>query len=193
MHSIAGILIAGQSRRMGHPKPLIRIDGATLLERTAAIAAQVCDETILLGQPAFALPPAVAQLRLLPDTPPNIGPLGGLAALLAVAAPNPAILLACDLPSLDAPLLHKLLDEIDCSIDAVVFKTGADSSLLEPCCAAYMPSAARNVELQIESGHYALHELLARLRTRTITLSPADAARLANMNTPADVPTNDLK
>ncbi len=192
MKSIAGILIAGLSRRMGRPKALIELASQTMLDRSIAIAGQVCDEVVLLGQPAFPLPPLAARLRLLSDTPPEIGPLGGLAALLTAAAPDPAILLACDLPNLDAALLYQLLDAIDCSIDAVAFKTSPEAAP-EPCCTAFMPSAAKHVDAQITNHDHALHRLLTRLRIHTINLSPTDAARLANMNTPADVPAAKLQ
>jgi len=188
MYTVAGILIAGRSSRMGRPKPLIEIDGRTILERTVAVAREVCDAVVLLGSPPFVLPPTVAILRLVKDAPPDVGPIGGLAALLATAAPNPAVLLACDLPRLDSALLHMLLDAIDCTIDAVTFKTSPDAPHLESTCAAYMPSAATQVEKQITNREYSLQSLFAALRVKTITLQSADAAMLANMNTPADVP-----
>lgn len=188
MEIYVGILIGGHSRRMGRPKALIVADGETLIERTVRLAKTLSDRVVLLGKPPFPLPTAVADLTVLGDARTDGGPIGGLASLLRISGIRPALLLACDLPRLDAPLLKQLLDAVTHDVDAVAFATGLTPAEWEPCCAVYLPSAMSRVESQIERRDYSLQSLLALLRTKTVFLSKNDAPLLANLNTPADMP-----
>ncbi len=186
MQLTAGILIGGLSRRMGRPKALIEVAGQSLIERTVGLVAQFSDRVILLGAPPFDLPPALHALPLISDSPPDIGPIAGLASLLAAAGRDPALLLACDMPRLTPDLLSRLVDAAHCDFDAVAFATAAPPDGLHPCCALYMPSAAAVVSTRIADRQYAIQPLLAALRTHTIYLDPANASALMNLNTPAD-------
>lgn len=57
---IAILLAAGESRRMGFPKPLLRIDGSTFIAHTAARILQVAPKlVIVLGAHAVRVRPAV--------------------------------------------------------------------------------------------------------------------------------------
>jgi molybdopterin-guanine dinucleotide biosynthesis protein A len=193
MNITVGILVGGQSRRMGRPKGLIRVGGVTLLERTLGVARAVSESVVLLGQPPFDLPPGAAGLPVLPDARPGLGPIGGLAALLSAYPRDPAILLACDLPRLSPALLERLVDALDCEVDAVAYARAEETvgvahpTRWEPCCAAYMPSVRTVVERQIEAGDFSLQSLLERVRTRTLTLDAAEAALLTNVNEPVDL------
>jgi len=183
MQLIAGILIGGHSRRMGQAKALLKFHGRSLLERTVDLANEVAHRVLFLGTPRFELPASLHGIPIRPDMLPDIGPIAGLSALLAAAGHDPALLLACDMPRLSTRLLGCLTDAIHCDLDAVAFAT-LDG--WHPCCAIYMPSAAKPVAARIASSQYALQPLLAAIRTHTIQLSPADAAQLANLNSPED-------
>jgi molybdopterin-guanine dinucleotide biosynthesis protein A len=182
-----GILVGGESRRMGRPKALIVVDGETLIERTVQLAKRQTDRVVLLGAAPFELPDSVADLPILPDSPGGVGPIGGLAALLKECAGRSGMLLACDLPRLSGPLLLRLIGGIGDDVDAVAFVAGPGSDDWEPCCAVYMASALPAVEAQIARQDCSLQSLLRNLRTRAIALSEKDRSLLANVNTPADL------
>jgi molybdopterin-guanine dinucleotide biosynthesis protein A len=182
-----GILIGGASRRMGRPKALIEIGGEALIERTVRLARSVSDRVVLLGRPPFRLPPSVATLPVLPDARPGIGPLGGLAAMLAEYSDRPALLLACDLPKLERHLLDRLQEKTGADFDAIAFSTGPTPAGWQPCCAIYMPTALPRIESRIDAGEYSMQGLLAALRTKTVPLAEQDAPLLSNLNTPADI------
>lgn len=186
MQLTAGILIGGLSRRMGRPKALLEIAGQTLLQRTVDLAGQIADRVVLLGAPPFDLPPTLHPFTILPDSPPNIGPIAGLASLLAAADRDPALLLACDMPRLTPDLLSRLVDAAHCDFDAVAFSTAAPPDGWHPCCALYMPSAAAVVSTRVANRQFALKPLLVALRTHTINVAAPDATLLTNLNTPAD-------
>jgi len=200
------ILVGGQSRRMGRPKALLPLDGNTLLERTVHLARQVSPCVALVGSPPFELPPAVRSLPLLPDAKPDAGPLGGLAAALAEWNNDACILLACDLPRLDAVLLRRLLafaDDPGC--DAAVPVTAeldrrapdrehgvAGRRQMHPCCALYRATARPAIDFALAQGRYALLPILAELRVREIPLPSDECHFVANWNTADDLRPNPL-
>lgn len=188
MKRCAGILIGGRSRRMGTAKALIRADGVTLLERTAAVAARAADEVVLLGAAHFNLPEGVQSMPHVEDLHPGIGPIGGLEAILTARPDCTCLLLACDMPHLSESVLVRLHDELG-EADAAVCETGEDDTeRLHPCCAIYQPRILPVVRQAIETGRYGMMQLLVSLNVRRLMLSAADARCVANWNEPGDIP-----
>ena len=183
-----GILIGGLSRRMGRPKALIEIDGRTILERTVGVARQAGHPVILLGQPTFELPATLSHVPVLPDLAGGFGPIAGLESILEASPNTPVLLLACDMPRLEASLLERLLHESAHEADAVAFSIEGTGGRLEPCCALYMPTALSEVRRGIQNKDYSLHSLFARIRTRQVHISLALGELLVNCNVPEDLP-----
>lgn len=103
---VGGILIGGKSRRMGAAKHLLQRGGRTQLERTAGLLAPLVEEVVVLGAGEL---PAGCPLRRLPDWKRLRGPLAGVRAGLAHAAPRGLLIVACDLPDLNAAALAWLI------------------------------------------------------------------------------------
>lgn len=183
----AGILVGGASRRMGRPKALILSDGLTILERVCAAAAGVADEIILLGTPPFELPTRLAELPVLPDLTPDIGPIGGLEAILAARPNCKALLLACDMPFVTTDVLRRLVDEPGDADAAVCLSEDEDGPRVHPCCGLYHPHVLPAVRAAIDSGLYGLVPMLARLKVRFVRLDAATARCVENWNTPGEV------
>lgn len=184
-----GILVGGASRRMGLDKALLSVDGVTLLERTAAMAATVSDKVVLLGRPTFGLPRLVAPLRVVADVHPGIGPIGGLEALLLARREDACLLLACDMPRLSAELLKRLWQRAcaEPEADAVICATGGPARRWHPCCGVYRPSVLPVVEDAIRAQGYGVMQLLSRLRVEALELAGDEARWVENWNEPDDV------
>lgn len=173
---------------MGRPKALLSVDGRTLLERTVELARQVSQRVVLVGSPPFDLPAAVRGLPLLPDAKPDAGPLAGLAAALAEWNNDACILLACDLPRLDAALLARLAAQAETvACDAAVPVTTAPDRQQHPCCALYRASARPAVDFALARGRYAIQPILAELRVHEIGLQGDECHWVVNWNTPEDL------
>jgi molybdopterin-guanine dinucleotide biosynthesis protein A len=100
----AGILLTGgASRRMGIDKATLVIGGETLAARAARVLAAVCDPVIEVGL-------GVTGLRAMREEPPGGGPLAALVAGARALGELPVVLLACDMPFVEAPLLRLLAD-----------------------------------------------------------------------------------
>ena len=98
----------GTSRRMGHDKAQVLLDGRPLithvLERAAPLADEVMVTTNAPQEYAF-----LGGVRLAPDAQPGAGALAGLRTALRAASHEHVLVLACDLPFLCVPLLEHLL------------------------------------------------------------------------------------
>lgn len=186
MGVVCGILVGGLSRRMGRPKALIPIGGTTLLERSALISGSVISDIVLLGQPSFDLPDALSALAIIDDDPAGRGPIGGLAGFFKAKPGCDCLLLACDMPGLDAELLRQLITTADEDADAVVPRDHSDSSAIHPCCALYRSSAAPAVFDAIAQRRFAMRDLLDHLHICWLPLDASQAAWVENLNTPGD-------
>ncbi len=189
---LAGVLVGGASRRMGRPKHLLpHPAGGTFLEYAVRLAQGVAGETVILGACAGA-PAALAGLARLEDAVAGAGPLAGLCSLLAEARQRWALLLACDMPRLEASTLRALLDALRCfpdpaAIEAVAFVEQEGPRLRpHPCCALYRGTIhARALEV-LRTGSGRMGELLERVSLLALAPSRAQIAQLANVNTPAE-------
>ena len=111
------ILAAGGSTRMHRPKQLLRIDGESLVHRSAraALEAGCAPVVVVTGAQAHAIAPEVAdlpvQIALNADWPKGMGGSirAGLEALLKIDANiEAAMILLCDQPRLSAKVLTDL-------------------------------------------------------------------------------------
>jgi molybdopterin-guanine dinucleotide biosynthesis protein A len=104
----AVVLAGGAARRLGgEDKPGLVVGGATLLDRVLAACAEA-GVTVVVG-PKRATARAVRWAR---EEPPGGGPVAGLAAGLAHVTAEVTLLLAADLPFLDAAAVRRLLDAL---------------------------------------------------------------------------------
>ena len=169
------ILAGGQSRRMGRDKSQLLLDNQTFTEKISDTLRQITD--------------AITIVRADRDIFPNWGALGGLHAALAACKREWAIVVACDLPFVNAQLFHYLASLRD-QHDAVV-PVQADQRP-QPLCALYRiePCLPRATEL-IETGHRRPLDLLELVNTRWVPfteLRNLDQAEkfFVNINTPED-------
>lgn len=191
---LCGVFIGGLARRMGgRPKGLLPAPdtGEPLVLRLVRVARELGLEVRLVGESAAFTEQAralgeLSQLAVVPDQPPGIGPLGGLHALLAEAAPRDVVVLACDLPYLSAGLLARLVPALEPGLDARVPRRGAGEGW-EPLCARYGASALPVLRQALADGVRSCHGLLARLRVEALSLDAADQRGLLDWDSPEDV------
>lgn len=195
---VAGaVLTGGASTRMGRDKAFVEVDGAAMVERALdALVAAGCaplfvvggDETrlraLLAARPGRAeragsagrTPVAVEWIA---DRWPGEGPLGAILTALGRTL-APTVVVATDLPALDAPTVRALLDPAVSEVDVVVASTGRP----EPLCARWSPSSLPALQARFDAGERAVHRAIADLRSVEV---PVDAAALRNVNRPDDL------
>jgi molybdopterin-guanine dinucleotide biosynthesis protein A len=132
MKSVA-IQAGGESRRMGHDKALMPFLDTTLIERVINRVAPLGDEVLITtNHPQQYL---VFNLPLYPDILPGKGALGGLYTALKVAKHPIVIVVACDMPFVNADILNAAVSRLHFEeADVAIPKTGKG---FEPFHAAY--------------------------------------------------------
>jgi molybdopterin-guanine dinucleotide biosynthesis protein A len=105
---VTGIIVAGgRSSRMGQDKALLELQGATMLERTAAALQQVAERVIVVARDMQGYGPI--GLETVPDIYPGLGPLSGIHAGLSASTTEWGIVVACDMPFVQPEVLRALL------------------------------------------------------------------------------------
>lgn len=195
----AVILSGGASRRMGRDKASVRLDGVTLLERTAAaVRAAGAARIVVVGPPLGGMasdgpdevrvpegssPPTVlAEALFVREDPPLSGPVAALEAALSVVDTPWMLLVPCDLARPD-DACRVLVDAAGSGVrDGVVAvdATGHRQHLTALLDVAALRSGAR-------PGITRVREMMAALELAEVR-EPADCPGLwDDMDTPEDV------
>jgi molybdopterin-guanine dinucleotide biosynthesis protein A len=191
---VAGLLLTGgSSRRMGRDKAELVVAGERLADHAARVLQTVCDPVLEIG-------PGRSDLETVGDDESGAAAVGAgpLAALVTGAGAlrtrgyeGAVLLLAVDLPFVDARLLQLLVDHP--ADDSVVPVAGG---MRQSCCARYAPAALTAAADLVEQGERAMHALLSAVPVVEITepewraVAPADA--LADLDTPEDLARHDV-
>jgi len=183
----AAILNGGRSVRFGgRDKGALLVGGITIRDQQLGVLAAISDDIMIIGgsEPA----PRDPRVRWIPDRHPGHGPLAGLEVALQAAHHPLVIVVACDMPGLNAALLTRL-HELAEGWDVVVPRTGTG---YHPLCAVYRTvTCLPLVTTQLAAGQRAVRALFPALRVRDVSeaeLAGAGDPRqlLANVNTPAE-------
>ncbi|HEX8298968.1 MAG TPA: NTP transferase domain-containing protein [Rubricoccaceae bacterium] len=182
------VLVGGQSRRMGAPKWALDYHGEPQALRMARLLAAVCERVAVS---AAAPVPGLPDLPVVLDSVPVRGPSAGILSALA-AYPDAALLVvACDLPLLNAETLAILVQERDASCLATAFRSPRDGSP-EPLCAVWEPRAQAGLLAAALAGQSCPRRFLLDAdrdgaSSEGVALVEApDPRALTNANTPAD-------
>ncbi|HVM39138.1 MAG TPA: NTP transferase domain-containing protein, partial [Acidimicrobiia bacterium] len=149
----AGMLLTGgRSTRLGVDKASVDVGGTTLAERAVATLASTCRPCVEVG------PGHTPWLAVVED-PPGAGPLAALAAggaaLRGLGHHGPAVVLAVDMPFVDADLVTTLAAHP--SPDSVVPVANGRRQVL---CARWSGEALAVAAVLVSEGRRAVRDLL---------------------------------
>ena len=140
------VMSGGESRRMGKDKASLEVRrGVTQLEYVSSLLRKFCERVAVSTGPrdrsSFDLP---AGLESISDIEEINGPMAGVIAGLRAAAPYGVLVVAVDMPFLEASHLLQLLSRRDESKLASVFL--AEDGLPDPMCAVYEAASLPTLE-----------------------------------------------
>lgn len=184
--TFALLLAGGESRRMGRDKAAIEIGGETMLARTARLAAEACDEVFVSVRSLATGDALRRQWPMVEDASDGTGPLAGILGALRARPDVDWLVLACDLPMLDAATLRALLDAANATRDApaVAMQSERDGTP-EPLCAVWRAAMTTRIERQLAEDRRCARRCLIEA---AVPLVPAvTQGALANMNVPDDL------
>ena len=186
------VLAGGRSTRMGRDKASLLVHGELLLLRQLRLLAEAGCSDRLVSSGTTAPGPALVlvpdEVRIVADGSADAGPLAGLERVLNEAWHELVLVLAVDLPALDAGFLRTLLADARPGVGVVPSRDGQH----EPLVAVYPRAAAAEALARLGRGEFALRPFVRAgiaagwLRERPVA---ADEDRFfTHWNRPEDLP-----
>ncbi len=136
------VLAGGLGRRLGGDKAIVELEGRPLLLYPVEALHELCDEVVVVAKRDTVLPPlaGVAELWIEPDEPRH--PLAGVAHALRLAAGRSILVVAVDLPLMDAATLRTIAQAEPPASDAAKVVVPRVHGRLQPLCALYTAARA---------------------------------------------------
>ncbi len=182
---IGVVLAGGLSSRLGHDKARIRLAGgesADLLARTAALLAPLTDKVVVVGREQ-------AGYTCLPDLDPGCGPVGGIHTALAASPGYACLVLSCDLPFMERPILEKLIRARagrPSGIRMTAYRQ-PETGHMEALVAVYEPESLPYFELCVRQKLLKISKVVPWEEQLHIPYAAEDSLPFFNINYPADL------
>lgn len=179
------VLAGGKSRRMGHDKAAIRVDGVSLLARTVKLAAQFSDD-VFVGVHQISEDATRSGFQLLVDAGVGQGPLDSILTALEADHAAEWLILACDMPLLDSATLQALTTAADENrAAAAVAMANTSGELPEPLCAIWRAPMRSHILGAFSNDRYCARKCL--INADASLVEPANPHALLNMNRDSDL------
>ena len=183
---VTGVLLAGGgSRRMGRNKALMPLAGRRLVDRVLAVLGGVVDDLLMVTNSPELY--ADLGLRMVPDVVAGKGALGGIHSAIHHAAAPHCLVVACDMPFLNAGVLRYLVDQ---RADYDVVVPNAEGRP-QPLHAVYGKACLQPIARRLETDRLHVVGFFPDVRVREVSaqeLAVFDPEGLSfrNLNTPAE-------
>ncbi|MSQ92741.1 MAG: molybdenum cofactor guanylyltransferase [Gammaproteobacteria bacterium] len=185
MNALYGLVLAGgRSSRMREDKAALTIRRRPQLELAIELLAPFVSRTWVSVREDQRGDPLRAAFPQIVDGPWAEGPIAGIIAAQAAHPEATWLVVACDLPLLDAATLSRLLAGRDSGRLATAFRSAGDG-LPEPLCAIYEPASREAILHFVAGGISCPRKFL--IRHDVALLVPASPSALANANTPEEL------
>lgn len=175
---------------MGRDKALLSLPGSgeMLWQRQLRVLEELEPEEIFWSGPARTGTPG--RVRIVSDSVEKAGPLAGIAACLGLLRSDLLVVLAIDLPQMNATFLRGLLER--CPVDRGVVALRGD--FFEPLAAVYPKRLDALAATHLREGRYALQDFVRQAikagAMQSITPDDEDATLFKNLNRPEDLETD---
>jgi molybdenum cofactor guanylyltransferase len=156
----------GKSTRMGTDKALLDIGGKPMIER-------ILEQVHGLGEPLIVTNTpekyAYLNLPLVGDLLPDKGALGGLYTAIQAATQPHALVLACDMPFVNRPLLEFMMAQAE-AFDAVVPRLMTESGKVEaePFRAIYGKTCLAPIQQALDAGKMRMISFFSDINLRWV-------------------------
>lgn len=179
------VLAGGRSSRMGRDKAALEYAGRSQLERAFALLDPLVARCFVSVRADQQADPLRARFPQIVDAAPGLeGPAAGILSALRTDPAAAWLVLACDLPFLDAGTLQHLIARRDPTRIATAFRSSHDG-LPEPLCAIYEPAALAALEAFVAGGRNCPRKFL--IQSPALLLDQPRAEALDNVNTPTEL------
>jgi molybdopterin converting factor subunit 1 len=177
------VLAGGRSSRMRQDKAALAYHGRTQLEWAMELITPLVERAFVSVRPDQATDPVRAQFAQIVDAHENLGPIAGIMAAQAAHPRAAWLVIACDLPFLDAATLAHLVGARQSRRQATAYKSSHDG-LPEPLCAIYEPASRAAITDYVAAGRNCPRKFL--IQADTHLLDEPNPRALDNVNTPEE-------
>jgi molybdopterin-guanine dinucleotide biosynthesis protein A len=184
------VLAGGKGLRLGQNKVSEVIGNESLLQRVISGLSSLSGDITIVTATKQSLAQSIdyPKLRIVTDTYPGKGPLGGIYTGLATSDSFYNFVVACDMPFLNQALISYLI-QISAGFDLVIPRLG---NMIEPLHAVYSKACLVPIEEMLRQGKLRISQLLNLVRVRYVEAEEIDRfdpehLSFFNINTKADL------
>jgi molybdenum cofactor guanylyltransferase len=177
------VLAGGRSTRMQRDKAALSYQGRNQLDRAMELLGSCVEQAFVSVRPDQRQDPARARYAQVVDGQEGLGPIAGIVAAQVLKPGAGWLVLACDLPYLDALTLRHLIEHRDPTRIATAYRSSHDG-LPEPLCAIFEPCSAPKILEYLGTGKICPRKFL--IRSEPLLLDQPDPRALDNINTPEE-------
>jgi molybdopterin-guanine dinucleotide biosynthesis protein A len=177
------VLAGGKSTRMQRDKAALSYHGRTQLDWAMELIRPFVARAFVSVRPDQRQDPVRAKYLQIVDTHENLGPIAGILAAQAAHPDVAWLVVACDLPFLDAATVKHLIWARQSERIATAYRSSHDG-LPEPLCAIYEPASRAAVTAYIASGKNCPRKFL--IQSNAHLLEEPNPRALDNVNTPEE-------
>ncbi len=174
------LLTGGRSTRMKRDKARLEYAGKPQLDRAMELIAPLVSRAFVSVRAEQRDDPQRTAYETIADLRSDLGPLGGIQAAFNAHPSNAWLVLACDIPFLDAATIRHLIERRAAARLATAYRSAANG-LPEPLCAIYEPASRASLEEWIAQGMNCPRKWMSRGDVELLDLPNPRA--LDNINT----------
>lgn len=178
------VLAGGESRRLGSDKAALRRGGTTQLEYLMMLMAAHTDQCFLSTRSAQEDDALRSPFAKIVDRYESMGPVAGILSALEQHPGSDWLVVACDLPNIEANTLSYLIDSYDGQHPFAAYRSTHDG-LPEPLCAIYGRGSHAVIQGFVKEGLHCPRKIL--IKSATQLLEQQNPTSLENVNTPDDL------
>ncbi|MCP4417986.1 MAG: molybdenum cofactor guanylyltransferase [Chloroflexi bacterium] len=180
------IMAGGKSSRMGMDKSFVLFEGRPMIELVCEVVADLGVETLLITNRADDY--AYLGLPMVADLYPDHGPLGGIFTAVQAATYFHTLIVACDMPWLNRPLLEYMLTLRE-TADVIVPRWGRYP---EPLHAIYSKVCLPPIEEKLKAQWLKITGFFSQVNIRFVAQEEIEqfdenGRSFANINSPDDL------
>jgi molybdopterin-guanine dinucleotide biosynthesis protein A len=179
------VLAGGKSKRMGQDKTVMRWHDKEQRYYVAEMLSSLCDD-VFISCREEQVSEIDANYKTLSDAIADAGPSGAILTAFKKYPESAWLVVACDLPLLDAATLQYLIEQRDINKAATTFESPYDG-LPEPLITIWEPKSFQLLSEHIAEGFTCPRKALIRNADQVKIVKASSPDALINTNTPEDV------
>ena len=184
------VLAGGESRRMGQDKAQLKRGGQSQLAFVVGLLQDFIERVFVSARAEQQSEQERSRFEQILDRYQNLGPVAGILSAMDEHPHADWLVVACDLPNLDAQTISHLLEKRSNDKPFSAYISSHDG-MPEPLCAIYSAGSAAILHSFVADGVNCPRKIL--IRSDTLLLDQPNPRALDNVNTPDDLRDSSLE